>query len=670
MLTLPERIIFLAALLLTLILAWKAFRRLQGIFARGGRFTWPPAPGRTMRSFTDAISLAPVFRDRLGASIMHAFVAWGFLYFLLVNSADILEGMIPGFHFLGEGTPGGLYRLFADISSAAVLIGMAALLLRRFILRAGELQIRESTFVLDKARRGIPRDSLIVGLFILFHVGSRLKGAAAAIALHGPDSWQPAATALSGLWRGFSPAALAVWEHAFWWGAVGSILAFIPYFPYSKHFHLVMTPFNLLLAPQRRSPGEMTALNMEDETIEQFGALQIEDLAAPSLLDAFSCIMCNRCQDACPAYQTGKLLSPAALEINKRYFLNQEGSAIAAGAAGSQTLLQMAIPEEAVWACTACGACVDICPVGNEPMMDILDIRRGLVLMENSFPSALQTAFRGLERSGNPWNIPPEKRMDWAEGLDIPLAADCGQVDLLWWVGCAPATDARARKTARAFARLLQTAGVDFAVLGPEEMCTGDAARRSGNEYLFYELAVQNVETLNRVNPTRIVTTCPHCLHTIRNEYPAYGGSFEVLHHSELLEELLHSGKLVVPESGSKKPVTYHDPCYLGRMNDVYRAPRQLLQHTGSTLCDPVRSQAKSFCCGAGGGQMWKEEEHGSGRVSAARFEELQQTGAGTIAVACPFCLTMLEDEGKAQGSDTEVRDLAELLWEAVSPGS
>ncbi|MBN1265848.1 MAG: (Fe-S)-binding protein [Anaerolineales bacterium] len=666
MLTLLEKILFLAAAALTLFLAWKAYQRLRGIFSRGGFFPWPPESKKAVRSFTDAISLAPVFRDRLATSILHALVAWGFLYFLLVNTADVLEGLIPNFHFLGPNLAGDLYRLFADISSAAVLFGMAALLLRRFLLRAGELQIHERIFVTGKARRGIPRDSLFVGLFILFHVGARLVGASTLTALEGADSWQPAATILGSLWGATPAATLEILHHVFWWAAVGSIMAFIPYFPYSKHFHLIMTPLNFLLAPSRRSPGEMFALDMEDETIEQFGAGRIEDLSSSSLMDTFSCIMCNRCQDACPAYQTGKILSPAALEINKRYFLNQEGTAIAQGGQSSQTLLEMAIPEEAVWACTACGACVDICPVGNEPMMDILDIRRGLVLMENSFPAALQTTFRGLERSGNPWNIPPEKRMDWAEGLDIPLAAECEKVDLLWWVGCAPATDARAQKTARAFARLLHAAGVSFAVLGPEEMCTGDAARRSGNEYLFYELAVQNVETLNRVNPGRIVTTCPHCLHTIKNEYPAYGGSYTVLHHTELLDEFVRSGQLNFRSSGHTGSITYHDPCYLGRMNGIYEAPRHLLQKTGGTLHEAARSGAKSFCCGAGGGQMWKEEEHGETRVSAARFEELQHTGAGTVAVSCPFCLTMLEDEVKAQGTELDVRDLAEILLESL----
>ncbi len=670
MLTLVEKVIFLAWLLVTFFIVWQAVQRLRNLFARGGSFDWPPGPGKGLRAAFNSISLAPVFRDRFSTSLMHALVAWGFLYFLLVNTAYLLEGFIPDFHFLGQGTAGSIYLLFADITSIATIIGMTALMLRRFILKPSSLKIRETTYLTEKARKGIPLSSMIFGTTVLLHVVARLFGASISIALNGPDPWQPASTLLSPIWAGSSPAALDIWYHAFWWLFMGSILAIIPLFPSSKHLHLFMTPLNFLLAPRRRSPGEMSALDMEDETIEQFGALKVEDLSASSLMDAFACIMCSRCQDLCPAYQTGKILSPSALEINKRYFLNKEGTALAQGGESSQTLLEMALPEEAVWACTACGACVDICPVGNEPMMDILEIRRGLVLMENKFPDALRSAFRGMERSGNPWNIPAEKRMDWAEGLDIALAADCEQVDLLWWVGCAPATDDRAQKTARAFARLLQLAGVSFAVLGPEELCTGDSARRSGNEYLFHELALQNVETLNRVNPGRIVTTCPHCLHTLKNEYPAYGGSYTVVHHTELLEELISSGKLLIPSAGQGSDIAYHDPCYLGRMNQVYEAPRELLRKTGSRVQEAPLHGSRSFCCGAGGAQMWKEEEHGSDRVSAARFRELQQTGSAALAVSCPFCLTMFEDEARTQGADMQVLDLAEILLQAVEAAS
>jgi Fe-S oxidoreductase len=546
--------------------------------------------------------------------------------------------------------------------SVAVLLGMAGLLVRRFLLRSKDLQTRETTPLHPKARWGIRRDSAIVGGFILLHVGGRFLGESFQLALEGPDPWQPLAGAVAGLWAGLPPGALDIARHAAWWLALGLILVFIPYFPYSKHIHLFLAPLNFLLKPERRSMGQLDPLDFEDQSIDQFGVARLEDLSWSGLMDAYACIMCNRCQDACPAYTTGKVLSPAALEINKRYFLNQEGSRLAAGEQSRQTLLEFAIPAEAVWACTACGACVDICPVGNEPMRDILDIRRHLVLTANDFPEQLQTAYRGMERTSNPWNIPPEKRLEWAEGLRVPTVAQNPGAEILWWVGCAPATDARAQKTARAFAQVLTSAGVDFAVLGPEERCTGDSARRSGNEYLFSELAARNVEILTRTAPTRIVTTCPHCLHTIRNEYPAFGGSFEVIHHTQLIQELLQAGRLRPSDGAPIGEITFHDPCYLGRQNGVFEAPRQVLAGSGGTLAEMPRSRARSFCCGAGGSQMWKEEEQGRERVNAARVREAMETGADTLAVGCPFCMVMLTDAARDAGDRIQVRDVVEIL--------
>jgi Fe-S oxidoreductase len=281
-----------------------------------------------------------------------------------------------------------------------------------------------------------------------------------------------------------------VGEHIWWWLALGSILLFLPYFLYSKHIHLFFAPFNFLLHPERPSMGTLDALDFEDEAVEQFGVARLEDLSWKGLMDAYACIMCNRCQDACPAYETGKVLSPAALEVNKRYFLNQEGARIAAGEASSQTMLEFAITPEAVWACTACGACVEVCPVGNEPMRDILEIRQNLVLMENEFPEQLQTAFRGMERTANPWNIPAEERLKWAEGLDVPTIQQNPEPEILWWVGCAPATDARAQRTAQAFAKVLIKAGVNFAVLGTQENCTGDSATAPGTRLDEQEMSI------------------------------------------------------------------------------------------------------------------------------------------------------------------------------------
>lgn len=671
MLTTSEKALFLLASLITLYFTLRAIQRLVGIIGRGqGHVDWGLAVRRLLSVVLKTVSTAPVFRARLWTSLFHGLVAWGFMFYLLVNAADVLRGFIVDFRPFGEGAAGALYRLLADLFSVGVLVGMVALVVRRFLLRPASLSVRERVPLHPEARGGIRRDSAIVAGFILIHVGSRFLGESFELAAASRDVWQPFASAVAALWAGVEPAALEVSRHVFWWLALGTILAFIPYFPYSKHIHLFFAPLNFLLQPERRSMGALDALDFEDETIEQFGVERLEHLSSSALMDAYACIMCNRCQDSCPAYETGKVLSPAALEINKRYFLNQEGTRLAAGEASSQTLLDFAISAEAVWSCTACGACVDICPVGNEPMRDILEVRRHLVLMENAFPEQLQAAFRGMERTANPWNIGPEERMKWAEGLDVPTAAQRPRAKILWWVGCAPATDARAQKTARAFARVLNAAGVDFHVLGSEERCTGDAARRAGNEYLFNEMAIGNVEMLNRLAPERIVTTCPHCLHTLKNEYPAFGGHYEIVHHTQLLEELINAGRLRLDVGSPDGPITFHDPCYLGRQNGVYEAPREALRRTGGELTEMPRNKAKSFCCGAGGAQMWKEEEEGRERVSANRLREAQGVGADTLAVACPFCMIMLGDAAREVGDPVQVRDVVEIVAERLERGS
>jgi Fe-S oxidoreductase len=680
MLTLAEKIIFILAVLATLYAAWRVIDRIIRTIGRGhGKPDWELAQKRLIAVLAKTISLQPTFRLRIVPSLFHALIAWGFMYYLLVNLGDVLGGFIPGFIFLGSAATGNLYRLLADLLSVGVLVGMIVLLIRRFVLQSPDLTTRESVLLWPQARFSIRRDSAIVGAFILIHVGSRFMGETVRIAIDtqtsgmgraGPaafdHTWEPFANLVSNIWSGMSPNGLVLAEHIFFWLALGTILAFIPYFLYSKHIHLFFAPINFLLKPQRRSIGELERLNFEDESIEQFGATRIEDLGWEQILDAYACIMCYRCQQVCPAYNTGKVLSPATLEINKRYFLNYEGERLARGEASQKTLTEFAITPEAVWACTACGACVDICPVGNEPMRDILDIRRALVLMENEFPEQLQTAFRGMERTVNPWNVSPTERMKWAEGLNVPTIEDQPEPDILWWVGCAPATDACAQKTARAFAEILNKAGVNFAVLGQQEQCTGDSARRAGNEFLFNELASANVEMLNEVKPKRIVTTCPHCLHTLKNEYKAFGGNYVVVHHTQLINELLIEGKLKF-KGGEPTKTTYHDPCYLGRQNGILEAPRMLLQLAQTGFTEMPRHGRQSFCCGAGGGQMWKEEEAGKQRVSANRIQEAIATGAETLTVGCPFCMIMLSDAQKAANTSMNVEDVAEVVLKALA---
>ncbi len=667
MLTMPERIIFALVVALSLLLTSRAIVRIIRIIRRGhGRPDWSVLKRRLISIPPRIISFQPVFRFRLIPSLFHGLIGWGFLYFVIVNLGDLLQAYLPGYQFLGTGMLGNLYRLGADIFSIAVLVGISAMILRRFVLKSKELTARSDILLHPKARFGILRDSAIVGAFVTLHVSSRFLGETFKLAQLGPDPWQPFASVVSRLWLGASTTALIIGLHASFWVSLGLILAFLPYFLYSKHIHLFFAPINFLLKPERKSIGELSQLDFTDESIESFGVSHLEDLGWEQLMDSYACIMCYRCQQVCPAYNTGKVLSPAALEINKRYFLNYYGAQMARGEASPQKLVEYAIPEDAIWACTACGACIDICPVNNEPMRDILDIRRSLVLTENVFPQQLQTAFRGMERNVNPWNIPPTDRLKWAEGLNVPTIDNNPSPDILWWVGCAPATDVRAQKVARAFALLLEKAGVNYAVLGKREQCNGDSARRAGNEYLFNELASSNVEILNEVAPKRIVTTCPHCLHTLKNEYPAFGGNYTVIHHSQFIHELLENGRLrLAPQESATQPntdITFHDPCYLGRHNHIISEPRLDITGIGLSLTELPRHGRKSFCCGAGGAQMWKEEQHGLERVNANRFKEAESTGADVLAVACPFCMIMLTDARKAANSEMQVLDIAELV--------
>lgn len=667
MLTLIEKIIFVLLALASAYAAYRSADRIIRIIKRGaGRLGADNLIGRAANATLIAVTQRTVLKKRFLPSLAHAFVVWGFTYYLLVNVGDGLQGFFSGFVFLGEGLIGDLYRLLADLLSVGVLVGMTALLARRLVVGPKVFGYREGVKLHPKALNGIKRDSLIVGFFILFHVGCRFVGESLHLSETGADAWQPFASALSVVWAGTPPSLVTFLEHAAFWGALGSILLFVPYFIQSKHIHIFFAALNYLLKPKRLSIGELAKIDFEDQSIEQFGATRLEHLGRSQLVDAYACIMCNRCQDVCPAYQTGKALSPSALEINKRYWLNEHGAEFAAGKE-SAPLLEFAISAEAVWACTSCGACVEVCPVGNEPMRDILEIRRSLVLMDNEFPAQWQQAFKGMERAANPWNITADSRMDWAKGLSVPTIEQNAEPELLWWVGCAPSTDARAQKTAQAFAKVLNAAGVNYAVLGKMERCTGDSARRAGNEALFFELATGNVEMLNEVKPKRIVTTCPHCLHTLKNEYPAFGGNYDVIHHTELLDELLAAGKVQTDSKPSN--VVFHDPCYLGRHNSVYDAPRSALAKTGASVSELPRARSNSFCCGAGGAQMWKEEEHGAEHVNENRFKEAMATGKDMLAVGCPFCMVMMTDAARAEKSEMQVKDVAEIVAESLKAG-
>ena len=699
-----QKILFLVFAILTTALGIWGFYRLYLRVRRGQPDTDARANHplkRAAYAIATALTQTRTFRKRRVLSLFHAFIFYGFTLYILVNLIDALEGYFP--IAISSTTPlGAAYNMLADVLSFLVLVGVIALVVRRFALPSRRDFFFNPRTLLHPAvkRNYVTRDSIIVSAFILFHVGSRAIGSAARLALDGPDPWRPFATLLSRL---IDPANAHFWRIFGYWGALGSVLLFLAYFPYTKHVHIFMAPLKYFFRRDVTS-GELPPMKLDFEAedaattasgksgtetpeteIPQIGAAQLEDLAWPRLLDAYACIQCNRCQDVCPATATGKSLSPSALEINKRMELNSiagERSAFAIfspapfeqGAPHPRPLLDFALSREAVWGCTTCGACLEVCPTQNEPMLDIIDMRRNLVMAQGEFPAQLQTAFRGMERAKNPWGISHDKRMDWAAGLRVPTTDEVPEPDVLYWVGCAASYDPGAQKTARAFVQLLDVAGVNFAVLGKRECCTGDSARRAGNELLYQQLASENVQTLNQIRPKLVVTTCPHCMNAVGKEYKQLGGDYKVMHHTEYLEQLLASGKLATDKTDST--LTFHDPCYLGRHNGTYDAPRSIARAVSSHVVELGRAKENSFCCGAGGAQFWKEEEEGDQRISENRYKEAQATlspaaNEKILAVGCPFCKSMLNSTPSAAAVGESapaitVKDLAELLLEGV----
>jgi Fe-S oxidoreductase len=588
--------------------------------------------------------------------LMHAFIFWGFLVLL----PTILMAMIAivdrdqTIPWLGRQE---WFALLVDVFAVLVLVGVVTALVIRKVQRPARFQgshMREADLIL----------ALIAGIvttLLLWHA-SRI-----ALGLNEwPADWSPVTNALSNLFGGGQRTRDA--ERALVWAHVLLVLGFLAYLPHSKHLHIFTAAVNVYFG-RTRSRGRLEPLRFDEEGVAEedirMGAKTVTDLTWKQVVDTYSCTECGRCQDVCPAWATGKELSPKLLIMGIRDQVFAEGPRILGGDAGAATpLVPNAVSDDVVWDCVTCGACVHECPVSIEHIDHIVDLRRQLVMVDARFPSEAEPMLRDVERSSNPWGKPQSERADWAEGLDVRvLEPGDPPPPLLYWVGCAASFDERARETAVSTARLLKAAGVDFAILGPRESCTGDPARRMGNEYVFQAFAEQNVETLNESGVTRIVTSCPHCFNTLGTEYPDFGGRYEVIHHSELLSELVRDGRIETTRSDRR--ITYHDSCYLARHNDVIEEPRSLVAAVGEPV-EMERNGRRTFCCGAGGAHMWMEERGNA--INEERVRQAAETGAETLAVACPFCTVMLDDGVRTSGRDLRVADVATLLAESLPP--
>lgn len=663
--------------------------------------------GRRVRQMlTVGLLQTKILRDPK-AGLIHVSIFWGFLVLLAAAAEAVLEGLHPALNLNWLGPIYSLSTIATDVFCALIIVATIAALWRRYITRVKRLQVADDRI-----------EAAVILLTIFAIVTSLLLLNVARIRLGIDYSWavRPIAAALAPI----LPLGDIAFE-TFWWVHIILILAFTNYLPYSKHLHVLTSLPNVFFS-HLDFPRSLPTIDFTADNIEKFGARDIEDFSWKTLLDGYTCTHCGRCTSVCPANQTGKVLDPrqiiiaihqrtmdkGPLLLKLRDWADNASRADRQHAARSilrgkrieemneleRQVFEMVLTEEeravwnrrligdyispdALWACTTCGACMQECPVNIEHVPAIVAMRQSLVMMEASFneeSSLLPTVYANLETNAVPWGgMAQSDRAAWAEDLGIKSAAEDSTMDVLFWVGCAGSYDERAKRIARAFAELMQHAGVEFRILGVEECCTGDPARRTGNEYLADMLTRQNIETLRRYGVQTIVTICPHCYNTFKNDYPRFGGTYQVIHHTQFLRMLIEQGRIRVDRTKmSAATVAYHDSCYLGRYNDEYDAPRAILENIpGLQIIEVERSRDRGFCCGAGGGRMFMEEHIGE-KVNHNRTRELLQTGATTIAANCPFCMTMLTDGVKAADRADQIRvcDISELLRDALVTSS
>lgn len=598
-----------------------------------------------------------LFKEKVG--IIHFVIFWGFIVIAIGTLQIIGEGLHAGFSLplLGDNR---FFYLLVDVFSALVLVAVLVAAYIRYVARSSRLAPSlEAAVIL----------SLIFALIVSELIYSGFSYALEASHSHSLAFATKAAARMASA-GGSSASAMELGKDILWWLHVLLLLGFLVYIPISKHMHLLACPVNEFLRNLKPRGAQINPLDLESEEVEEFGVSRVEGFTRKQLLDLYACAECGRCQDNCPAYLSGKSLSPMLLMTKLKDHLIERGETLRRGLQGSaeeasaQSMIGDVISEDEIWACTTCYSCQEQCPVSNEHVNKIIDMRRSLVMDLGAFPQEAMLACRNVEKNSNPWGVGSHTRGDWAKESNAAIAHAGSPGEYLFWVGCAGSFDDRNIKVTRAIAEIMHRAGVTFSVLGTKEKCCGDPMRRIGNEYLFQTLAQENVETLNSLGITRIVTYCPHCLNTLKNEYPAFGGNYEVIHYTALLAELLDRGRLKLADDPGRSRVAYHDSCYVGRYQGDYVTPRRVLQAMpGVTLLEARRNKGKSFCCGAGGGRMWMEEPADQ-RVNEVRVGQLLEKAPEIIGVNCPYCLTMMEDGlGSVDHSETvRVMDLAEIL--------